>query len=151
MRRSVPWASKGFSAPLPGCSPKGVYIQGRLDEARLLTEEAEALTVSDDIDAQARWRATRAKLLARRGHFPPPADWPTRPWRWFRQPPTRCCKPETLVAKAEVTRLAGARGQAAASLRAALRIYEDRHAIALSEQTRIAIASLTDQPSSQPG
>jgi len=56
-------------------------------------------------------------------------------------------KAETLVAKAEVSRLAGARGQAVTSLRAALRIYEDRHAIALSEQTRSAIASLTDQPS----
>ena len=49
-------------------------------------------------------------------------------------------------ARAEVERLAGAPGQAATRLRAALEIYEDRRATALAEQARTALASLADQP-----
>jgi len=57
---------------------------------------------------------------------------------------------ETLMAKAEVNRLAGAPDQAGASLRAALRIYEDRQAVPLAEQARAALASLTAQPGTKP-
>jgi len=46
---------------------EALYAQGRLDEAQRMTEEAQAAAGPDDVDAQARWRATRAKLLARRG------------------------------------------------------------------------------------
>ncbi len=42
---------------------------GCLDEAQEMTEEAESAAAPDDIDPHAQWRATRAKLLARRGEF----------------------------------------------------------------------------------
>jgi ATP/maltotriose-dependent transcriptional regulator MalT len=48
---------------------EAAYALGRLGEAHQLTEEAEALATADDHDAQARWRATRAKVLAQRGQF----------------------------------------------------------------------------------
>ena len=47
------------------------------------------------------------------------------------------------MGKAEVNRLAGAHDQAVSSLRAALRIYEDRRALPLAEQARAALASLS--------
>jgi hypothetical protein len=47
-----------------------LYAQGRLDEAQQMTEEAQAAAGPADIDAQARWRAARAKVLARGGQFP---------------------------------------------------------------------------------
>jgi hypothetical protein len=47
-----------------------------------------------------------------------------------------------LVAKAEVNRLAGAPDVAAADLREALRIYEDRRVPALVMPVRVALASL---------
>jgi hypothetical protein len=47
-----------------------------------------------------------------------------------------------LVAKAEVNRLAGAPDQAAASLRNALRIYEDRRATQLASQIKTALTGL---------
>ena len=50
------------------------------------------------------------------------------------------------VAKAEVNRLAGAPDEAAADLRQALRVYEDRRAPALAAPVRTALASLTAQP-----
>ena len=49
---------------------------------------------------------------------------------------------DVLVAKAEVNRLAEASDEAAASLRGALRIYEDRRATQLATQARAALASL---------
>jgi hypothetical protein len=45
--------------------------------------------------------------------------------------------------KAEVERLAGNPERAAASLRAALHIYEDRRATSLADQARSALADLT--------
>jgi predicted ATPase/DNA-binding SARP family transcriptional activator len=121
-----------------------VYAQGRLGQALRLTEEAEALGVAD-YDAQARWRATRAKLLARAGQFPTAtrlaeeavalipatADWPQRA--------------EFLIAKAEVAHLAGALDEAEDSLRRALQFYDDRQMKLLAEQTRALLASLATQ------
>jgi len=120
------------------------YAQGRLGQALRLTEEAEALGVAD-YDAQARWRATRAKLLARAGQFPAAtrlaveavalipatADWPQRA--------------EFLVAKAEVSELAGALDEAEDSLRQALRFYDDRQMVLLAERTRALLAGLAAQ------
>jgi hypothetical protein len=50
------------------------------------------------------------------------------------------------MATAEVNRLAGAPGKAEDSLRAALRIYEDRHAVPLARRAEAALASLAGQP-----
>jgi hypothetical protein len=49
-----------------------------------------------------------------------------------------------------VDRLAGAPEQAAASLRAALRIYQDRHATPLADKAAAALASLTGRPGARP-
>jgi hypothetical protein len=53
---------------------------------------------------------------------------------------------DVLEAEAEVERLAGAPGRAAASLRAALQIYQDRQATRLARQATAALAGLTGQP-----
>jgi hypothetical protein len=50
----------------------------------------------------------------------------------------------TLLASAEVSRLAGAHRQAAATLHRALRIYENAQAHPLADRTRAALASLTN-------
>jgi len=57
---------------------------------------------------------------------------------------------EILLARAEVDRLAGAPEQAKASLRAALRIYQDRHATPLADQAAAALGALTGHPSAKP-
>lgn len=68
--------------------------------------------------------------------------------------PTTCAElePEILVAKAEVSKLVGSWAEAAASLRTALRIYEDRRAVALADQTRAAWrrTGVTAQPDAAP-
>jgi hypothetical protein len=124
---------------------RAVWAQGRLGEAQRLTQEVEAITSADDISEQVRWRLTRAKVLARRGQvraaqqlageaqaLAAPTSWPAM-------------HAEVLVAQAEVSKLAGAPEEAAASLREALRIYEDRRASALADRTRAALVSLASR------
>jgi tetratricopeptide (TPR) repeat protein len=141
---------RGYLSTVAGTLAQAVYMQGRLDEAQQLTEEAQAAAAPEDLDAQVRWRATRAKLLARRGQLPAArqladeAEGLTSATSWAVH------QAEALMAKAEVNRLAGTRDQAADSLRAALRIYEDRHAVPLAEQARAALASLTAEPGTKP-
>ena len=54
-----------------------------------------------------------------------------------------------LAADAEVSQLIGAYDRAAASLRAALPINQDR-AVPLAEQARAALASITTEPRANP-
>jgi len=141
---------RGYLSTIAGALAEAVYLQGRLEEAQRLTEEAQAAAVPDDFDAQARWRATRAKLLARYGQFPAARQLADEAIALVSRTSYAVLQAQTLMAKAEVNRLAGARDQAEASLRAALRIYEDRHALPLAEQAQAALASLTGQPGTKP-
>jgi hypothetical protein len=58
---------RGYLSTVAGWLAEALYAQGRLDESRQMTEEAQAAAAPDDIDAQARWRAARAKVLAQVG------------------------------------------------------------------------------------
>jgi tetratricopeptide (TPR) repeat protein len=135
---------------LAGRLAEVLYAQGRLEETQLMTEQAQLTASPSDIDAQARWRAARAKVLARSGQFPAAqtlldeAAALASPTSWA------VLQAEMLMARAEVNRLAGEPEQAKASLRAALRIYQDRHAISLAERAEGDLASLTGHPSAKP-
>ena len=141
---------RAYMSTTAGMLAEALYAQGRLEEARRMTEEAQAAAGADDIDAQARWRAARAKVLARRGQFPTAralldeATVLVSPTSWA------ALQAEILLARAEADRLAGAPEQAGASLRAALRISQDRHAIPLADKAAAALASLTGHASAEP-
>jgi class 3 adenylate cyclase len=139
----------GYLSSLAGMLAEAVYRQDRLDEAQQLTEEAEALAAPDDFDAQARWRATRAKLLARHGQFPAARRLAHEATALVSQTSDAVLLAQTFMDKAEINRLAGACDQAAASVYAALRIYEDKHVAPLAEQAKAALANLTDRPDSK--
>jgi predicted ATPase len=131
-----------YRSTVAGLLGRALYAQGRLHEAQQVTEEAAALAPPGDVEPQTRWRSTKAKLLARHGQLllarrladeavalVPPASRPA-------------LRGEALVAKAEVLRIAGATAESADSLRAALRIYHDRQAVPLAEQTHASLAKL---------
>jgi ATP/maltotriose-dependent transcriptional regulator MalT len=141
---------RGYLSTVVGYLAEALYAQGRLDEAQGMTEEAEAATGPSDIDAKARWRAIRAKLLARAGQFPAARRLAAEAEALVSPTPWAALKVQVLMTKAEVNRLAGARDQAAVSLRAALRIAQDRHAAPLIDQAKAALASLTDHPGTKP-
>lgn len=118
------------------------YALGRAGEAYQLTQEAETLAVAADLDAQARWRVTRAKILAQRGQFAAARQLAAEAEALIALTTSVVFQAEILVATAEVAKLAGAPAEAAASLRQALRLYQDRHAVALADQARAALATL---------
>jgi len=125
---------------------EAVYAQGRLEEAEQLTEEAQAVAGAFDLDAQSRLRATRAKVLARRGQHAAAAQLADKAEALAPSASATAVQAEVLEAKAEVARLAGATGQAETCLRAALGLHEQRRATALADRTRAALASLTGHP-----
>ena len=118
---------------------------GGFDPALQLTEEAEELAGADDWDAQGRWRATRAKLLARRGQFAAAARLAEEAVALVPATVDAPERAEFLVAKAEVSRLAGELDEAEDGLRQALHFYEDRQMVPLAERTRASLASLAAQ------
>jgi tetratricopeptide (TPR) repeat protein len=136
---------RGHRATLVTWLGEAVYAQGRFDQALRLTEEAEAFAVADDFDAQARWRATRAKLLARAGQFSAAARLAEEAVALFPATSDAPERAEFLVAQAEVARLAGEVDRAEAGLRRALQFYQDRRMMALAERTRALLASLAGQ------
>ena len=136
---------RGYRSTAVAFLAEALYAQGRLDEAQRLTEDAEALAGAGDVISQAQWRATRAKLLARRGEFGAAARLADEA---LAQIPATSFDPllgEMLTAKAEVLRLAGAPGDAETSLRRALQLFEDRRMTPRAEQARALLASLADQ------
>lgn len=91
----------------------------------------------------------KAKLLARRGQV---AEARRLAEDGARLAPAASPLAQATVheASAEVERLAGEPGQAAAMLRAALRTYEDRRATGLAERVTTALAILAAQPGRDP-
>ena len=96
---------------------EAVYAQGRLGEADQLTREAEALAAADDLDAQVRWRVTRAKVLARRGHFAAARQLASEAEALIAPTPFVIPQAEVLEVKAEVAKLAGEPEEAVGYLR----------------------------------
>ena len=138
---------RGWRATAAAILAEAVYAQGRLDQALRLTEDAEEFAAPDDFEAQARWRATRAKVLARRGEFRAGAKLAEEAVALVPAGNGALELVEFLVAQAEVSQLAGALDQAEASLRRALQICENRRIVPLAEQTRALLANLTEQRS----
>jgi predicted ATPase/DNA-binding SARP family transcriptional activator len=135
---------RGAFAYLAALLAEALYALGRLDEAQQMTEQAQSAAAPDDIDPHAQWRATRAKLLARRGELSAARRLVDEAQALLRPASRSLPRAETLVAEAEVNRLAGAPDQAAACLRAALRIYEDRRTSSLAESVRAVLSTLAD-------
>jgi non-specific serine/threonine protein kinase len=136
---------RGYLGILAGLLAEALYAQGRFDEAQQMIEEAETTAGPSETDAMVLWRSVKAKVLARRGQFP-------AAWQLIAQAEAEISSTSwvnqaaVLMAKAEVSQLAGALDQAAASLQATLRIYEERHVLPLAEQVKVLLASLTANP-----
>jgi len=141
---------RGILSSVAGRLAEALCAQGRLEEAQQMTEEAQAAAPPGEIEAQARWRAARAKLVARGGRFPAARTLLDEAAALVSATSWAVLQAEILMAKAEVDRLAGEREQAESSLRAALRIYQDRHATVFAEQAAAALASLAGRPRTEP-
>ena len=127
------------------------YALGRFDEAQQMTEEAQAVSAVPDVSwAQAQCWAIQAQLLARRGEFSAARRLMGEAEAVITPVSSPLGNAWMAAAKAEVNRLAGAPGEAAASLRQALRIYEERRAPSLAARVMDALASLAANPDCRP-
>ncbi len=123
-----------------------LYEQGRFDEAQQLIDEAKAGPSPGGFSTL----PAEAKLLARRGQFAAARQLVSHAEAFLPLTSGPLIQADVLKTRAEVERLAGAPGQAAARLRAALDIYQRQRATALADQTRAALAGLADQPRRDP-
>jgi predicted ATPase/DNA-binding SARP family transcriptional activator len=121
---------------------EALYAQGRFDEAQQMSDEVQAADVPDAGIWATSMLSLRAKILARNGQFPAARRLVAEAEALITPASSAVVQTEVLQAKAEVDRLAGAQDQAAASLRAALRIYENRRATQLAAQIGFTLASL---------
>jgi predicted ATPase/DNA-binding SARP family transcriptional activator len=137
----------GYVVDLAVLLAEALYEQGRFDEAQQLIGQANAEPSAATVSTT---RLTEAKLLARRGQFAAARQLVGQAKALLSptSDPMGYC--DALKAGAEVERLAGAPGQAAASLRAALQVYEDLRAATLAGRVKAALASLAAQPGRAP-
>ena len=137
---------RGYLGDIAATIAETLYAQGRFDEAQQMLDEAQAASTPGHDQTG----LTQAKLLARRGQFAAARQLADEAQAHIPPAALPADQAEVLETRAEVDRLAGAPGHAAASLRAALRIYEDRRATYLAERARADLASLTAQADPEP-
>ncbi len=136
---------RGYLSMLASLLADALYALGRFDNAAQMIEEAQAGAAPDDTQLRIRWQSTKARLLAQGGQFAA-ARQLLDEIAEVTSPSAMVEKAGALMARAEVEWLAGTPGRAAASLRAALAIYENRHVALLAELARAALAGLAAEP-----
>jgi class 3 adenylate cyclase/tetratricopeptide (TPR) repeat protein len=115
--------------------------QGRYEEAEQLTVESARLAAADDVESQVRWRITRARLLAHRGDFGEAAS--VADEAVSRATPTEFpdLLGDALLARAEVLKLAGRRGEAERAAIQAREVYEGKGDLVSAARARELIPS----------
>jgi class 3 adenylate cyclase/tetratricopeptide (TPR) repeat protein len=119
-----------------------VYAQGRYEEAEQLIRECEEAARPNDVAAQIMLRATRAKLLARRGEFQAAERLASEAVAFAEESDFLLDRGDALMDLAEVLELAGAHEPAAAAVREAIGLFERKGNVVLADQGRARLAVL---------
>ena len=119
-----------------------VYEQGRYDEAFLLSEIAERITIAGDVDAEVRWRQLRGKALARRGRHEEAEAVAMEAVRLATKTDYLDLHAHALVGLAEILRLASREPDAAAALRKALDLHRRKGNLVAEARTASLLADL---------
>ncbi len=106
-----------FGSMIASLLAEALYAQGLFDEALQMTEETAQLAPADDVEPQARHRAVKAKILAQRGQTADATSLCDEALECARSTSKSALIAEIMLAKAEVSRVAGAAAESAASLR----------------------------------
>jgi class 3 adenylate cyclase/tetratricopeptide (TPR) repeat protein len=128
---------KGFLSTRLGCLAEAIYAQQRYGEAERVSELAEeAATDPDDVDAQFRWRAVRAKTLARRGELDIAERLAREATELVRRTDWLNIRAGCELDLAEVLRAADRHGEALAAIDEAIRLYEQKQNVAGAAKAR---------------
>jgi ATP/maltotriose-dependent transcriptional regulator MalT len=125
-----------------------VYMQGRYKEAEKLTEECEQAARSNDVHAQIRWRAIRAKVMARRGEFESADKLACEALTFAAESDFLNDHADALVDHAQVLRLGGRREEASSAVESAVALYEQKGNVASAAKARELLDELRGAPAS---
>ena len=134
----------GFLATRLGCLAEAIYAQGRHPEAEDMSVRAEraAATEVRDIDAQFRWRAVRAKLLARKGEHAAAEDLMKEAVSLIARTNWLNARAGVQLDLAEVLELAGRRDDALRAIEAARALFEAKENVVAAARARDRLAAL---------
>jgi len=117
-----------------------LYRLGRDEEAEEWTRRTERATLPEDIVSQARWRSTRASVLARRGEADEALRLSAEAVEWSRRSDGLPLLGDCLFARGEVLRMLGRDEEALPVLEQALAVYERKGIVPSIERTRAELA-----------
>jgi class 3 adenylate cyclase/tetratricopeptide (TPR) repeat protein len=114
--------------------------QGRLDEAERFTEESEAAAAPGDVFSEVAWRATRAKVSARRGALRVGEELAREAVRLSRTGDALNLSAAASMALGETLIAADRRDDAQAAYQAAARLYAQKGNVVSAERARASLA-----------
>jgi tetratricopeptide (TPR) repeat protein len=132
----------GYLSSIAGLLAQAVFSQGRTDEAEELSRVGELACDEADIEAQALWRQSRARILAVRGDLQAAESLAVEAVRLNEGADVLVAHGEALLNLAEIYRIAGRSREAAAALELALGLFRRKGALVLEEGARSALAEL---------
>jgi class 3 adenylate cyclase/tetratricopeptide (TPR) repeat protein len=122
---------------------RALYAQGRDDEAEQLTQECEEAARPNDVVASILWRATRARVLARRGELVAAEALAREAVAFAAESDFLDAHGDALSDLAEVLTLVGRPEDATAELERAHQLYEQKGNLVSAERTHLRLAELT--------
>jgi tetratricopeptide (TPR) repeat protein len=132
----------GMVATIASILAECLYRQGRYDEAGKLLEEAAGLGAEDDVVTQVHVRAGRAKLAARRGKLDEAEVAAREGVALAAAAEFVDLRADSLLALAEMLRLAGRKDEGADAIRQALTVLEAKGNIVHAERARALLVQL---------
>ncbi len=132
-------------ATLAAMLAQALCAQERDDEAERLTREAEGAARPNDVHTQMLWRATRAKVLARRGEFAAAEVLARQAVAFAAESDFLENHGDALMVLADVLRLGGQPGEASTSVAQALQLFDQKGNVPSAARARSLLAQLSGQ------
>jgi tetratricopeptide (TPR) repeat protein len=120
-----------------------IYEQGRYEEAQGWTQTARDLAGDDDLDAALSWKPVHAKILARQGAIEEAEHLAEEALELVGPTDALNRHADSLLALAEVLRLAGREDEALDRVGAAIHLYEQKQNIVSAEHARALLSEKT--------
>ena len=134
---------QAYLSTIAGLLAQAVFRQGRIDEAEEFSRVGELACDEADIEAQALWRQTRARVLAVRGDLSAAESLAIEAVRLNEGADVPIGHGSALQDLAEIHRIAGRSAEAVAALKLAAGLFQGKGALVLVDHARSALAALT--------
>jgi class 3 adenylate cyclase/tetratricopeptide (TPR) repeat protein len=129
----------GVQSTMSALLAEAIYEQGKYEEAERQTAITERLAPADDVASQVAFRATKARLLARRGQYEAAENLAREAVRRVLETDFLDMQGNVLMALAEVLQLSGRQTDGAVPIRQALAVYEQKGNIVSATRARTAL------------